>query len=363
MLCYYNDLTVLLSTVFQELEFEIDYLGRPGRECLELGIKNSPESWCFDAKIMLGQALEGLKRKNDIIAIPGAWGGGERNCFVGYLTRGVMQKKIEKITGKKINIWFFNLNPAEIMMSGYTAAYKNVNELKKYSKIKFFRSRLMKAMVLGIKKMNLAASLKEKILTSPEITEKQKLFKIYDKFIEEMIFNAITQEKSNKIYNKALDEIKSLKKIKLKKRVKIGLVGDYAHTLFSLQPFFDVERFILEQNIVVDQPLSFANYYNFLSPIYTKKNRNELTKIFPQNVSGSDAVTLLSALYLKDRVDGIIHIRTFGCMPEEIANEVLTSNKEKFPPILSLSYDAHTTEENLKVRIEAFIDMMMNKSR
>ena len=36
---------------------------------------------------------------------------------------------------KKINIWFFNLNPAEIMLSGYTSAYKNILELKQYSKI------------------------------------------------------------------------------------------------------------------------------------------------------------------------------------------------------------------------------------
>ena len=363
MLCYYNDLTVLLSTVFKELEFDIDYLGKPSKDCLELGIKNSPESWCFDTKIMMGQALEGIKRKNNIISLPGAWGGGERNCFVGYLTRGVMQKRLEKLTRKKINLWFFNLNPAEIMMSGYTAAYKNISELKKYSKIKFFRSRLMKAMVLGVKKMNLASDLKQKILTSPEIIDKQAVFKIYDRFMDEMIFVGDTQQKSEEIYKKAKSEIDSLKKVKLKKIIKIGLVGDYAHTLFSFNPFFDLERFILEQNIVVNQPLSFASYYNFLSPIYSIKNRKELSKIFPQNVSGSDAVTLLTSLYIKDKVDGIIHIRTFGCMPEEIVNEVLLNNKEKFPPILSLSYDAHTTEENFKVRIEAFIDMIKNKSR
>jgi len=74
-------------------------------------------------------------------------------------------------------------------------------------------------------------------------------------------------------------------------------------------------------------------------------------------------VTLLSALHLKDKVDGLIHMRTFGCLPEEVANEVLTTNKKDFPPILSLSFDAHTTEENLKVRMEAFIDMIKNKKR
>jgi predicted nucleotide-binding protein (sugar kinase/HSP70/actin superfamily) len=363
MLNYYNDLTVLLSTIFRELGFEIDYMGRPNRGTLELATKYSPESWCYDTKLMLGQAIEAINRNDDILTIPGAWGGAERNCFVGYLTRGVMERKLEKITGKKVNIWFFNVNPAEIMLSGYTAVFKNLSMLKKYSKIKFFRSRLMKALMLGIKKMKLAANLKETILTSPEIIDINSVFLIYNKFIDDMIFYADTIEEANSLFKDSENKIKNLKTKKIKKILKIGIVGDYAHTLFSLHPFFDIEKFLLEQGVIVNQPLSFTNYYNFRSPLYTIKNRNDLKKIFPQNVSGSDAVTLLSALYLKEKVDGIIHIRTFGCMPEEVVNEVILTNKKDFPPVLSLSYDAHTTEENLKVRIEAFIDMINSKQK
>jgi predicted nucleotide-binding protein (sugar kinase/HSP70/actin superfamily) len=358
MLPYYNDLTVFLSTIFDELGFEIDYLGRPSKESLELATKYSPESWCFDAKIMLGQCLEGIKRGNNILCMPGAWGGAERNCFVGYLTRGAMQKKLEKITKKKINMWFFNVNPAEIMMSAYTSAYKNLAELKKYSKISFFRSRIIKASLLATKKMNLTAKIKDIILNSPDVVEKEKLFKVHEDVIKEMIYNAKTKKQADEIFECALTEIKNMKRKKIRRKIKIGIVGDYAHTLFSQQPFFDIEKFILSEDVSINQPLSFASYYNFLSPVYTKKNRNDLKKIFPQNVSGSDGVTLLCSFYLKDKVDGLIHIRTFGCMPEEVANEVLTTNKNMFPPILSLSYDAHTTEENLKVRIEAFIDML-----
>jgi predicted nucleotide-binding protein (sugar kinase/HSP70/actin superfamily) len=215
MLPYYNDLTVLLATVFNELGFVIDYTGRPGKETIDITTKYSPESWCYDAKLILGQAIDGIKRKDDIISIPGAWGGkGTNNCFLGYLTKEVLEKKLKKLTGKNANIWFFNVNPAEIMMSGYTKAYKNFSMLKKYSKINFFRSRLMKAILLGTKKMKMAADLKEIILSSPEVVDKKKIFLIYDLFIEDMIFKADTLEKSNKIFHKALNEIKSLKREK-----------------------------------------------------------------------------------------------------------------------------------------------------
>lgn len=363
MLGYYNDLTVLLSTIFKELELEIDYMGKPNRKTIEYAVKYSPESWCFDTKILLGQAIEAIKRKNNLLTMAGAWGRNEKNCFLGYLTKGVMQKKLEKITGKKINIWFFNANPGELISTGYTAAYKSIYELRKYSKITFFRCKLMRSIILGIKKMNMAAKLKEQIFSSPEIINKEKLFSIYDNFIKEMIFQADTIEKSKEIYKGALIKINKLDKKELKKKLIIGFVGDYAQTLFSFNPFLDIERFLLSQNVSVKQPLSFTNYYSLFSPIYKKENRNNVKKIFPKSVSGSDRVTLMSAMHLKNKVDGIIHIRAFGCMPEEIANEVLISNKKIFPPILSLSYDAHTTEESLKVRIEAFVDMLNNKKK
>jgi predicted nucleotide-binding protein (sugar kinase/HSP70/actin superfamily) len=361
MLAYYNDLTVLLSTIYRALELEIDYIGKPKRKTIELATKFSPESWCFDTKLLLGQAIEGIARGDDVITMPGAWGGRNENCLLGYLTKGIMQRRLEKITRKKVQIWFFNANPAEIILSGYTAAYKNLSQPRQYSRITFFRSRLMKALILGTQKMKLVAGLKDKFLESSNVIDKQELFSIFEGFVEKMIFEADTLESAKVIHARAVRAMEGLERRKLQKRMTIGIVGDYAHTLFSLHPFFDIERFFLSEGISIRQPLSFFNYYNFRSDIYRKQNRRKAREILPQSVSGSDTITVFSSLSMKDSVDGIIHIRTFGCMPEEVANEVLLSHN--FPPILSLSYDAHTTEESLRVRIEAFIDMLQQRKR
>lgn len=360
MLIYYNDLTVFLSTVFKALGFEIDYVKGSTKKTIELATKHSPETWCFDVKLMLGQVLEGIERKNDIVTMPGAWGGKNENCLLGYLCQGIIQKRIEKVVGKKIKLWHFNVNPIEMIFSGYAASYRNIKQLKPYV-TKWSRFKVLRSMVLGVKKMKLAAKVKDLVLKSPEVKDKKKLLQIYDSFIQDMIFDSETTEKSINFYNKAIRSINQLEKKKIKTKIKIGVVGDYAHTLFSLFPFFDIEEFLLSEDIYVDQPLSFYNYFNFLSPLYIKENRKKLRKIFPQKVSGSDAITILSALHLRKKVDGLIHVGTFSCTPEEVANEVLTANKKMFPPILSLQYDAHTNEENMKVRIEAFIDMLKNR--
>jgi len=361
MLSYYNDMTVFLATIFNALKFKIDYIGRPSKKTIELSTKHSTESWCFDTKMMLGQGIEGIQRKDDIITMPGAWGGNNENCLMGYLSQGVMKKKLEQIAHRKIILWHFNLNPIELMFSGYYSLYKNIAQLKPYTKIKFFRTTVFKAIVLGTKKMALAAKLKETILDSPEIAETEKLFRIYNDFIDGMIYKADDYEKAKKLFDDSRKKISALKKEKIRKKITIGIIGDYAHTLFGIFPFFDIEKFLLSEKVTVKQPLSFLNYFSFLSPIYSKKNREECRKIFPKSVGGSDAITVLSANYLKNKVDGLVHVGTFSCTPEEVANEVLLSHKKMFPPILSLSYDAHTTEENMKVRIEAFIDMIKSQ--
>lgn len=355
LLYYYNDLTVFLATIFKNLGFTIDYVGKPKKEIYELGVKNSPESWCFDMKLILGQCLYGVKRKDDIITVPGAWGGSNENCLLGHLTQGIFEKKIEKITGKNPKIWFFNINAKEIIMSGYTAVYNNLYQLCKYSKVKNFRTVLIKSIFQGIRKMKLASKLKETILDSPEIINKHKLFEIYENFIQEAVK---ANSDINTLYEKSINKINSMERIKIQKKIKIGIVGDFSFTLFSISPFFDIEKFLLMNNVSVIQPLSFYNYYNLFSPLYLKENRKRADKLIPQKVSGSDVVTILSSLSIKNKVNGLIHIKSFGCTPEEVAGEILAMNKKEFPKILNLSYDAHTTEENLKVRIEAFIDML-----
>ena len=363
MLTYNNDLTVFLSTIFRAIGFKIDYLGRPTQKTIELATKYSPEAWCFDTKLMLGQAIEGAKRGNEILTMPGAWGGKNENCLLGYLCKGVMEKRIEKAVGRKIKLWYFNINPIEMMYSGYFAAYKNIALLRKYSKARFFRTKAIKAFILGVGKMKMAAKLKEKILDSADVAEKEKLFSVYDNFIYDMIYNADTKEDAKKAFEEAAAGILNLRKKKLGKKLVIGIIGDYEHTLLSTFPVLDIEKFLLLQDVFVKQPLSFVNYFSFLSPLYSSRNRKGLEELLPKSVAGSDAVTILCANYLKNRVDGLIHVGTFSCTPEEVADEVLLAHKEKFPPILSLSYDAHTTEENMKVRIEAFVDMLLAHKR
>lgn len=66
--------------------------------------------------------------------------------------------------------------------------------------------------------------------------------------------------------------------------------------------------------------------------------------------------------FAEDGVDGILHIFPFTCMPENMALEVLQKVSEDLTvPIMSLSFDEHTSKTGLITRLEAFADMVARR--
>ncbi|MFO7674940.1 MAG: acyl-CoA dehydratase activase-related protein [bacterium] len=66
----------------------------------------------------------------------------------------------------------------------------------------------------------------------------------------------------------------------------------------------------------------------------------------------------------RERVDGIVHIFPFTCMPENIALEALQQLAEDSGvPLLSLSFDEHSSHTGLQTRLEAFVDLVQRRKR
>ena len=60
------------------------------------------------------------------------------------------------------------------------------------------------------------------------------------------------------------------------------------------------------------------------------------------------------------KVNGIIHIASFGCGPDSLVGELMTRKvrKETGVPILNITIDEHTGEASLITRLEAYLDML-----
>ncbi len=71
-----------------------------------------------------------------------------------------------------------------------------------------------------------------------------------------------------------------------------------------------------------------------------------------------------SVLAAQSRVDGVIHLLPFTCMPEVVAQSVLVKVGEELDiPILSLVLSEQTGAVGLRTRLEAFVDLLWGRKR
>jgi predicted nucleotide-binding protein (sugar kinase/HSP70/actin superfamily) len=91
-----------------------------------------------------------------------------------------------------------------------------------------------------------------------------------------------------------------------------------------------------------------------------------LARNYLKDSPGGEAVkTVAEAVqFAKQKVDGIVHIYPFTCMPENIALAALEKISEDYNvPLLSLSFDEHTSRTGFLTRLEAFVDLIKRRKR
>jgi predicted nucleotide-binding protein (sugar kinase/HSP70/actin superfamily) len=63
-----------------------------------------------------------------------------------------------------------------------------------------------------------------------------------------------------------------------------------------------------------------------------------------------------------NRVDGVVQILPFTCMPELVAQSILPDLSRRFNlPVLSLVLDEHSGAAGVTTRLEAFVDLLREK--
>ena len=79
---------------------------------------------------------------------------------------------------------------------------------------------------------------------------------------------------------------------------------------------------------------------------------------FDTGASGISTISLAEA-YAERGFDGLIHVKSFGCMPEMDVIPLLHNiSADHKIPILYLSYDTQTSDTGIETRLEAFYDMI-----
>lgn len=308
---------------------------------LALGTKYSPDSVCAPFKFMLGNYIEAIQKGAKILVGVGGV------CRLGYY--GELHEQILKDLG--YNVKFVNFARARLKKpKTWHDKFKDLNPDMSLVRI----GEVLPTAIRMIKYMDQVDDYLRKNLGFEQ--EEGAFMALYQDYLAGL--REIEGLKDLKTYQKAA--MKDFQKIPLdkpKNPLKVALVGEYYTVMEPFSNHF-LEKWLAKRGVEVSR---WMNLTNSLIDRPEKKVKNHIKHYASYNMGATSMYTIATALKCaKKNFDGIIHIKSAGCMPEIDTMTVLQNiSKDYQIPILYLSFDSQTSDLGLETRLEAFYDMIL----
>ena len=340
---YYIPIKYIISKI-TKCEIYIPKLNN--KETIINGSKYSPQDVCMPFKYNLGNYIDALNHGANILIQAGG------GCRYGYFAE--LQAQILEELG--YNFTFINLikNNHVSLLKLYRFA-KEVNpKLNIFSYLYYLIQGFL--IIIFMDKLDSYERTHRALAENPEI------FKV----LKRKMHTSFSKEKLSiiKIISKYHYYKKKYHKITLKENINpliILLIGEL-YTLMDSEANNHIEEKLLEEDIVI------YRYTNLTYLLLKKKFKqgkilNESHKYLKYKLGADGTESVYYTLkHCKEGIDGIIHIKSYGCVPEINAIPILSKICEDYEtPILYLSYDGENNIANIDTKLEAFYEMIKAK--
>lgn len=317
------------------------------KKTIELGSKYSPNDICMPFKYNLGNYIEALNNGANILIQAGG------GCRYGYYAE--LQEQILKDLG--YNFEFINL--IEDNHISLKKLYKEAKKINKKLNIFKYIYYLIQGFLLIITMDKLDKYLRENIGFETEKGVFEQLEKQYKNSISS---NNLSIFKIIKLYYKYKKLYKSVQ-IKKDNNLKILLIGEL-YSLMDPEASNNLERNLAKEGIEVIRYTDLTYLLiikRFMKRILLFKGRKYVKYLL--GADGTESVVHMLD-HCKKGIDGVIHIKSFGCVPEINAISTLNQISEDYKtPIIYLSFDGENAISNIDTKIEAFKDLIENKKK
>lgn len=318
---------------------------------LELGSNNSPDFICLPFKYNMGNFIESLEEGANVIIQAGG------GCKYGYYAE--LQKQILEDKGYKFK-YITLVEKGKIKPFRVYNKFKEINPKLSFPKL-IYRFFIAAGIVYYLDKF-------EDYIRSNIAYEvnKGKFSLLHKRFLLKLKnihnFNELLNVKRK--YFSKLKQIKLISKEEKDNKVKIGIIGE----LFTSMEQFSSNNIEKELTVLgaVTKRYTTITYLLAKKPLEMKKLIKKANKYIEYELGADGTTSVAHAIELADGgYDGIIHIKPFGCTPEENAIPILQKiSRDKNIPIMYLTFDTQSSNTGIKTRLEAFYDMLsMNKER
>jgi predicted nucleotide-binding protein (sugar kinase/HSP70/actin superfamily) len=340
---YFGTGTVALKAFFEDLGAEVVLPPPPTKRTLEIGVRHSPEQICLPFKITLGNLIESLELGADTLFMAA----GTRKCRFGYYH--LVQERVLRDLGRGCKLHGLS------QYSAYEAVARRLPEIFGVSPARavwaLYRLLARSAVIHDLDNM-------VRRLRPHDLARAENLLRTGLKMVGEA--------RSLGDVRRARRELRaSLPGTIPPPKVRIGIVGE---VYLMLEPFANAE---IEKELgrLGAQVLTERSLYRHLRHVVLNSDLNYFqsarfaARYIGESPGGEVTKTVGEAIrFARDGLDGILHIFPFTCMPENMALEILQKVGEDYHvPVMSLSFDEHTSKTGLITRLEAFVDMVTRR--
>ncbi|NPV26267.1 MAG: CoA protein activase [Firmicutes bacterium] len=348
-----GNMWIPVKTMLEYVGLEVIVPPVPSKKTLSLGTKYSPATACLPLKINIGNFIEAFELGADTIVMGGGWG----PCRFGYYAE--VEREILTDLGYK-----FNMIVLEAPDNKLSEFLKQVRVLAGdhswFEVVRAIRLAWFKARAVDIVEEEAERwRSRERVYGGVDRTFTEALAKI-DAAKTRLEIDGAVRWAQNAYRQLDLDYYKSV--------LRIGLVGEI-YTV--LEPFvnLEIERRLGRLGVEVSRSIYLSEWINdhlfggFLRLPGAREARRLSSPYLNYFVGGHGRETVGSTVkFAQENFDGVIQIGPLTCMPEIVAQSVLSKVSQDLGiPTMTLYFDEHSGEAGLVTRLEAFVDLLSRR--
>ena len=331
------------------------------RQTVELGEELAPEFICYPFAVTIGQMRQCLEAgANTIIMV-----GGKGRCRLGWYAE--LQKIMLQRTGYDFEM--LTIDSPLPLRENFAPFTQTLNSLFHPA----LRGKLLQSVILALYKAALAERA-ESIFFKLQARElnRGEAHRLFQQYLRQAAA-AATFSSLRKGYRSFLGRCSALKQERDCSPLRVRLIGEIyavfeehvnhelARTLGSLGDI----RIEIQREITV---MNWLRYNIFKSPPQLWRHGQIYRAARPyleESVGGHGRDSVgLAALAPREGIDGVIHLWPFTCMPEIVAQSILTAVAEKLSlPLLTVIVNEQTGRAGLKTRLESFAHILRDRSK
>jgi predicted nucleotide-binding protein (sugar kinase/HSP70/actin superfamily) len=341
---------ITFKMLINDLGHEAMVPPRPSKRTLTLGTQYSPEFACLPFKILLGSYLEAIEQGANTVITSGGCG----PCRAGWY--GYLHQKILRDLGYDTKVI--------VMESPYRQPwdfFKKINSLLSPNGVSWWKfGQVFKKAWEKLKVLDEAERLSHRV--RPFEINKGETTRVFNNCLQ--IIDAAQQPKEIMAAREEVGRMFGAVPCDEQRRpLKVGIIGEI-YVLLEPYANLDIEATLGEMGVLTHRSIYLTDWTRENTSFEGEQDANRAAAPYLTEDVGGHGLQSVgnTVLYAKNGFAGVVQLAPFTCIPEIVAKSILGRVIKDYDiPVLTVFLDEQTGKAGLHTRLEAFVDLLMQK--